>query len=174
MTAREVVARSILASKELTARFLPGFADENFTRPAPGLPNHPLWCLGHCALMMYRTAERINGKPAPKTHFVADQDAGRSRDAFVTGSVDFDSTPVEDTRRYPPLGRMLDSYEGAGNRLANAVRGADDDTLNQEVPWGKARMTLWLIVTRLAFHNGTHTGRILDLRRAPGLERVLK
>jgi hypothetical protein len=72
------------------------------------------------------------------------------------------------------LSRGLEVFEAACNRLANAVRAADDETMNQEVPWGNAKISLWLLVMRLVYHNGTHTGQIVDLRRALGLERVLK
>lgn len=174
MTTQEVLAQSIVACKELTARFLPGFTDENRTRQAPGLPNHVTWCLGHCSLMMHRLAERIDGKRAPEAEFVGGDEARRPANAFFVGSVDFASTPVDDTERYPPLARAFEIYGAACDRLAAAVRDAADGTLEREIAWHTSKITLRLLAMRLVFHNGTHTGQILDLRRALGLERVLQ
>ncbi len=69
MTRRDTIAEAVLASRALFHRYLPGFDDTNHTRQAPCLPNHVAWCLGHCALTLHRSIERINHEPLPETDF---------------------------------------------------------------------------------------------------------
>jgi hypothetical protein len=173
MTARELLAQSVVASKELLARFLAGFNDGNRASQAPHLPNHVIWCLGHCALTMYRVAERIDGRSLPETDFVTGDGGAGTPSVYDTESVSFNSRPIDEASRYPTLARGIEVYEAACDRLAEAARVADEATLDQSVPWGKSEITLWMLVARLVFHNGTHTGQIIDLRRALGLGQVL-
>jgi len=169
MTANEMLAQAVLSSKELLTRYLAGFMDENRTKQVPGLPNHAVWSLGHCALTMHRAAERIDGSPPPSSDFTT----GDAPDAFNPESVAFNSTPVDDPSRYPMLARGRAIYEAACDRLAQTVRDADDATLDRMTPWGASEISLRLLVARVVFHNGTHAGQITDLRRAIGMDRIL-
>lgn len=173
MTAKELLADSILACKGLMARFLTGFDDHNHTSQPPMMPNHIIWCLGHCALTMHRVAERLDAKPLPASDFVAAKPGGGTPRAYDTESVGFGSNPVDDAARYPTLTRGIAIYEAACERLSNSVRSANERTLNQKIPWGDTEISLWLLVARLVFHNGAHTGQIVDIRRALGLGGVL-
>lgn len=160
MDARDVLAESIASTKGLMERYLAGFTDETRVAVAPSLPNHAAWCLGHCAVTMHRLAERVDGQPLP----AADFGDGPSR--FVPEAVAFGSAPAADAGAYPPLGRCVEVYRAACDRLAAAVRSGSDDQLRQLVKWGGVDQPWWLLVSRLIFHNGFHTGQIADLRRA--------
>jgi hypothetical protein len=46
--------------------------------------------------------------------------------------------------------------------------------LDQAVSWHGGEITLRSLVIRVAFHNGAHAGQLTDLRRALGLERVIR
>ena len=174
MTAKELLGQSVLSCKDLLGRFLTGFDDDNRTYQAPHLPNHVIWCLGHCALMMNRAAERIDGQPLPETDFAAGMPPSGTPNAFNLESVNFGSKPSGDTGRYPTLARGRQIYAAACDRLAQAVRAADETALDQTASWGGSQITLWLLVARLVFHNGAHTGQILDMRRALNLGSVLQ
>ena len=173
MTGPEMLAEVVLGSKSLMTRFLAGFDDRNRTSQAPSLPNHVVWCLGHCALTMHRVAERIDGASIPETDFVTGDGGAGDDQRFDTESVCFGSEPVDDARRYPAFARAVQIFEAAGDHLAGAVRGADEATLNRDIPWGAAAIPLWRLAIRVTFHNGVHGGQITDLRRALGLEKVI-
>jgi hypothetical protein len=188
MTRRETLADGVQSTKTLLARYLVGFDDSNHTRSAPNLPNHVAWSLGHCALTMHRAAEKIDGKPLPATDFLppgalgAHQGGARAEkvspyssvplDAFDPESIAFGSKPTDDPRLYPSFTRCGQIYNAAVDRLAAAVRGADEATLDKTVKWGQAELPLTALVMRMVFHNGTHTGQIADLRRTLGFRSI--
>lgn len=157
-----------MSSAALFKRYLPGFTDENHTRQAPGLPNHLAWNLGHLALTMHRVANKVDKKGLPDDAFIAGADRGDA-ERFGAESVAFKSVPTDDTGRYPGLARCVAIFDGACERLAGALRSADDATLDTTSAWGATQVPLWGLGLRMAFHNGVHCGQITDLRRALGL-----
>jgi uncharacterized damage-inducible protein DinB len=174
MTAQEMLAEVVLASKDLLTRFLSGFSEENRTRQAENLPNHIIWTLGHLALTLHRVAERIDSEPLPERDFVTGDGSAATTSQFDTESICFGSQPMADDARYPTLARGIEVYEAACDRLADAVRAAEPAVLDRVIPWHGGEMTLRALVSRVAFHNGAHAGQITDLRRALGLERVIQ
>lgn len=179
---QDVLAEAILAGKGMLGRYLAGFTDETACRQAPGLPNHVAWSLGHCALTMHRVAERIDGLPLPSGDFAgplpipgappSDWRTGRPADAFAPESIAFGSAPDPDPACYPSLTRCQRIYDAACDRLAAAARGASDAKLSEPTPWGGATIPMHLLVVRMLFHNGVHTGQIADLRRALAFKSV--
>jgi hypothetical protein len=174
VTSQDLLAESILSSRDLLDRFLDGFEDENRTKQADNLPGHVAWILGHCALTMHRAAEDGDGRPLPERDFVTGDGHAGDADRFDTESICFDSTPVDDPDRYPSMARCRAIFEAACERLASAVRDASDEALEKTVPWVSGEIPFLLLVLRIAFHNGVHAGQIIDLRRALGLDRVIK
>ena len=176
MDTRTILAEAILSNKMLVARFLAGFDDSNHTRQAPGLPNHVAWCLGHLALTMHRVAARLDDKPLPADTFIegTDHGEGGERGRFGVDSIGFKSVPTNDPARYPSFARCVAVFNAACDHLATAVRTASDDKLSAIVPWGPMQIPAWMMVQRMNFHNGTHNGQIIDLRRALNMPRVLE
>lgn len=172
MTRGEMLARTVCDSGELLRRYLAGFDDSNCTTQAPGLPNHVAWCLGHCALTMHRAAERLDGQALPEADFIERADRGDAR-RFGTESVSFDSQPTDDPQRYPGLARSTAIFNAACERLAHAARTIEDSRLDQTARWGRAETPLCSLISRMVFHNGTHCGQIVDLRRALRLGSIL-
>ena len=173
MTVQQTIAEAVLAAKPLFIRYLEGFNDETGTRQASNLPNHAVWCLGHCALTMHRAAELIDGHPSPETDFVrGDGDGGDAR-RFDTETICFDSIPKDDPARYPSLARSIEVFEAACDRLAEAVGESEAAVLERVVPWGSGELPLRMLVHRVTFHNAMHGGQITDLRRALGFGRVI-
>ncbi|MBL8763887.1 MAG: DinB family protein [Phycisphaerae bacterium] len=178
MNRQEVLARSVRESVTLTSRYLAGFDDTNVTRQATNLPNHVAWSLGHLAVTMHRAAERIDGRPIPPDQFIAGDPAAPDRGArgdrarFHTDSVGFGSLPTDDPSRYPSLARSVEIFTLAAERLAAAVRAANDADLDVTTPWGQGETPKWALVMRMVFHNGDHAGQIADLRRALGFRSI--
>lgn len=65
MSRAEHLAAALESTRPLLTRFLAGFDEANRTRQPTNLPNHVVWTLGHLALTMLRTADRIRGFDAP-------------------------------------------------------------------------------------------------------------
>lgn len=172
MSKGKIVADGITSSGVLLKRFLPGFDDHNHTRQAPGLPNHLAWNLGHLAHTMHRVGERLDGVPPDPAAFIAGSDRG-DRERFGTESVAFRSVPTDDPSRYPTLARCVAIFDGACERLAGAFRASDDAALDRAAPWGATQIPIWQMGLRMIFHNGTHCGQVIDLRRALGMGNVL-
>ena len=174
MTGQAVLANALQASSELLTRFLVGFDDNNRTRQAEHLPNHVSWSLGHLALYLNHVAQEIDERGLPEDNFLAGDGSGGTATRYDTKSICFGSVPIDDASKYPTLERGRQIYEAACERLANAVRRAEDCTLTRKVNWHGTEIMLSDWVSRVTFHNGIHTGQIMDLRRALGLAPVLQ
>ncbi len=174
MICRDTLAEAVIASRDLLIRYIAGFNEDNRTHQASNMPNHIIWTLGHCALTMNRVAERLDGRPLPACDYVTGDGAGGDAERFDTESVCFDSTPRDEPEIYPSLERGEEVYAAACDRLAAAVRGAEDADLDQMIQWIPQAIPMWRLVFRVSFHNGTHAGQIVDLRRSLGLDRVIK
>jgi hypothetical protein len=174
MTQQQLMAESVRESKAWLTRYLKGFDDTNHTKQAPGLPNHVAWTLGHLALTLQRIAERIDGRPISESDFMTGAGAGGGgRERFDAESVSFGSRPVDDPSRYPGYARCVAIFENAIERSALAIQNADDATMAKPAKWGKGEVPTWTLPARMVFHNGTHCGQIVDLRRALGLGNIL-
>lgn len=165
MNVRDVLAEGVLSGKGLVARYLAGFDDKTHTAQAPTLPNHVAWSLGHCALTMHRVADKLDGKGIPSTDFAAGATTGDLQ-RFGLEQVSFGSQPSANANEYPHIARCEGIFDTACERLAHAVRNASDEKLTARVPWGQGEIPMFVLVQRMLFHNGMHTGQIADLRRA--------
>jgi hypothetical protein len=159
MSVSDVLADAILATEPLVTRYLDGFDERNAAAQLPNLPNHPAWCVGHLALSMHRAAEKISGRPA---------DPGWPTEPFAMGS-----KPTASPRDYPPLPELVGRFRRALAVLAEAVRAAGDGGLARTVAWGPTTISVRDLALRMVFHNGTHAGQIVDLRRGLGMPQVI-
>ncbi len=154
--AREL-ADAVESTGSLLLRYLEGFDDARAYAAAPNLPNHAAWTLGHLALTMHRAAERIGGAP---------QALPWDPEPYAFGS-----TPGHPG---PPLAEMVERYRKSMTLLAEAARRAGEDGLSKTVEWGRTTMSARDLLMRMVFHNGTHCGQVVDLRRALGMPRVIR
>ena len=172
MTTRaQTIADSVLMSRDLLKRYLAGFDDTNHTKQTADLPNHVAWTLGHLSHTMHRVAGMVDGLAIPETDFVTGTGRGDAK-RYDTEAVCFGSKPVGDAAAYPSLARCVEIFDHAIERLAAAVRKADEASLDMMVPWGTIQVPLWAAAMRMVFHNGAHTGQIADLRRALKLKSI--
>lgn len=167
-----VIANAIHMSVEGLMRFLPGFDDSNRTTQAPHLPNHVAWHLGHCAMYMHVARRAMDLTPLPSHDFCDGEP--RTPNQFDTETVCFGSVPVDDPERYPPLNRCVEVLRASGENLAGVFERAETDILSRTTSWGSvASLTFSDLGLRLAFHNSTHAGQIIDLRRALGFGSII-
>lgn len=170
-----MLADGVAMTKMLLARYLAGFNEVSHVRQTPDLPNHIAWILGHLSLTMHRVAAMIDKGELPSKDFIKADGFGGSRDKgfFDTEAVAFGSKPEERHDRFPSLVRCTEIYNAACDRLSTAVRNADDAALDAPVPWMQSQIPLYLLVMRMMFHNGFHTGQIADMRRALGFRPIM-
>lgn len=172
MKPQDYLAETVLGSREHFFRYMVGFEEADRVRTAPGLPNHAAWCMGHCALVMHRIAEKMDGHGLPESDFLVGADRGDAT-RFGAESVAFGSDPLKDGDAFPTLVRCREVFSEAAEHLANAIRSLTDDGLNRNVRFfPKYEAPAWQIVARMAFHNGFHAGQIADLRRALGMKSI--
>lgn len=162
---QRMLAEVVAVSRQGVHRYLVGFDDTTRAAQAPGLPNHVAWSLGHCALVMHRTAERLDAGALPESDFIEGADRGDGQ-RFGTESVCFGSTPTGDASAYPSLARCKAVFDGACERLAKAAAGASDAALDAPTDWVGAQIPMAHLVIRVSQHNSMHTGQLIDLRRA--------
>jgi hypothetical protein len=103
---------------------------------------------------------------------------GQSQDSMDRGHFDIESvsfgsrSPSDQYHHWPTLQRSRLVFESACDTLAGVVRGLSDADLDRLIPWGTMQIPIWSAVTRMIFHNGTHTGQIADLRRALAMKSI--
>lgn len=177
--ATEHIALCVETLPETLERFLTGFDDSNRAAQAPGLPNHVAWTLGHLALYHHRATDRLSGLddfgPLPDDDFImGDATQGDAR-RFDSESVCFGSVPSPDASRFPTLDRGVEIHRNAVSRLSAVIRDIDEGLFTRQVRWGAVgtSMPAAALAMRMIYHVGTHTGQVLDLRRALGMPRAI-
>jgi hypothetical protein len=88
---------------------------------------------------------------------------------FDTESICFGSTPVADASLYPSLARCIEIFQQGAERLATTVQSLSDAEFERTHTWGEHSASVSDLITRMVTHNGTHTGQLVDLRRALGM-----
>jgi len=167
------LAHALRLSEGLFLRYVEGFDDESRVSRVDGLPNHLSWTLGQLALTMHRAADLVLGfteaQALPTADWVHGDGTAGDPSRYDTESVRYGSTPVGDASRYPRLERALAIFRGSIDKLATATAEATPTMLAREVMWGGSTLAAGDLVPRMVFHNGTHAGQLIDLRRALGL-----
>tara|TARA_E500000318_G_scaffold74454_1_gene69086 strand:- start:112 stop:648 length:537 start_codon:yes stop_codon:yes gene_type:complete len=171
------LADAIRATGPLIERFLEGFDDENRVKQMPSLPNHAAWTLGHLALVMNRAADYVSGftepQRLPTSDWIHGDGTAGDPSRYDTEAVAFGSTPVADPAKYPRMVRAREIFMTAVKRFADETAAASPKALEREVKWGSATIVVDALVHRVIFHNGTHAGQLIDLRRALKLPQVI-
>lgn len=168
-THEELLAQSVESTKALIGRYLAGFDDQTALMQPQGLPNHVIWNLGHLSLTLARVTEKLDGRPPDPTCFSS---GDKLPHTFSLESVAFGSKPLQPGHSYPSLARATEILNISVDRLAAAVRSAGVAKLQESTPWGNASTTFSMLIIRMVFHNGFHTGQIADTRRALNMKSV--
>jgi len=172
MRSQDYLAGTVLGSRDNFFRYLVGFEEADRVRTAPGLPNHAAWCMGHCALVMHRIAEKLGGDGLPEADFLVGASRGDA-ERYGTESVAFGSSPLSEGAAFPTLERCRVIFSNGAEHLAGAIRSLTDARLEANVQFfPRYEAPAWHIVARMAFHNGFHAGQVADLRRALGMKSI--
>jgi len=170
------LAQMIRASAPLLLRFLRDFDESNRALQLPGLPNHPIWILGHTAFTMARFGHLVGGPAPNEKDFAPEDGSDGARDSsirFRINDVMKDSQPVDDPNFYPSLARGQEIFARAAEGLACVLESLPAERLTQSILWNGDPQPIDAMAIRLCFHNGMHAGQLTDLRRASGFAHVL-
>jgi hypothetical protein len=158
MNPREHVIEILTFSRRMTDQLLEDIPDDKLLyQPLEG-GNHALWVMGHLAV----TDDMFAGL----------YDGGSTRlPESYTNVFGMGSTPTSDPAGYPPVAEVRQQYAATRQRVLDAVRTADDATLDSAPPkdfegFGPDRLGLLISV---AWHEGLHAGQLTIVRRSLGI-----
>ncbi len=163
MIKTEYLLRAATVNIDYAKKLVADLPDERMAeQPAPGM-NHAAWVLGHLTFVadsMIRLFDQPHGMPKEWVELF-----------------NLASKPTSDRQRYPSKAALLEAYEKAYARLAEAVKTASPEALERELPNPKLRPMLPTVgvamVHVLASHHGLHLGQLSAWRRALGLPQAV-
>ena len=135
--------------------------DVPLLQPTPRGGNHPLWILGHLALVEGSIPHILFGEPNP---------VERWRPLFDQGT-----QPTTDASAYPPFEEVLSTYRDLrAKNLARleSIGEAGLDSAPASIPPGfeDEMSTKGHTLLVIALHQMVHVGQLTDVRRASGRE----
>lgn len=168
MKAIDLIRWALQMTDEGTARLVEDMRDAPLTQPTPGANgndgNHPLWCIGHLAVIEGGIPQIFFGEPNPVEHW---------KPLFAAGT-----QPKADASAYPPYSEVLRTYRSL---RANTLKLLDDigeaglDRVPRQVPPGfeSVMTTFGQTLLVITLHNMVHYGQITDARRVAGRKPLL-
>ncbi len=159
MKAIDLIRASLKMTDEFTTRLVADMRDAPLTRPTPRGGNHPLWTLGHLAVVEGAVPQIVFGEPNP---------AERWLPLFGQGT-----SPTDDAGAYPSFDEVLSTYsELRAKNLARLDEIGEEglDRAPAAVPPGfeEEMRTVGQTFLVIALHQMGHYGQIADARRAAG------
>jgi hypothetical protein len=164
MNAIDLVRWAMQMTDQGTARLVEDMRDVPLTQPTWRGGNHPLWAIGHLAVIEGGIPSILFGEPNPVEHW---------KPLFGTGT-----QPLNDARAYPPFDEVLGTYRDLRARNLKMLDDLGDAGLNRvpkNVPPGLegAMTTFGQTLLLIALHNMVHYGQIADARRVAGREPLM-
>ncbi len=161
MQAIDSIRWALRMTDEATTRLVEDMRDQPLTQPTPRGGNHPLWVIGHLAVVEGMIPHTVFGEEHPVQHWWP---------LFGPGS-----QPTDDAGSYPPFDEVLATYRDL--RAKNLARleeigEAGLDQVPKVIPPGfEDRMkTIGRTFHLIALHQMFHLGQVADARRAAGKE----
>src|SRR5262245_23111175 len=135
--------------------------DAPLVQPTSRGGNHPLWILGHLAVVEGSVPQFLFGEPNPVEHW---------RPLFGQGT-----RPTTDAGAYPSYDEVLEAYRGLRAKNLARLEGIGEAGLelaSMAMPPGSkdGTLTRGQLLLVIALHQMTHLGQIADARRAAGRE----
>ena len=159
----ETVLTLAAMNAELLNRMLADVPQELMCRQLHGVKNHAAWQVGHLAFVRAGMAQVLGAEPVLGPEW---------QGKFGRGT-----EPVDDPAAYPSKEQLLAAYARAHRASVEAIRRADDATLDGPTPLpGLAKRfptKRLLIIGMFGSHEGLHLGQLSVWRRLVGLPRVL-
>jgi hypothetical protein len=161
MQAIDSVRWALRMTDESTTRLVEDMRNEPLTRPTSRGGNHPLWVLGHLAVVEGMIPHTVFGEENPVQHWWP---------LFGTGS-----QPTDDPASYPPIDEILTTYRNLRSKnLArlDEIGEAGLDQAPKVIPPGfeDQMKTIGRTYDLIALHQMFHLGQLADARRAAGKE----
>ena len=154
----ELIRWSLEMSEKNTVGLVEDMREIPLTPTTPG-GNHPIWVLGHLAVIEGQVPAVLFGETNPVAHWWP---------LFGMGS-----EPKTDAGSYPSFDELLRTYRGfRANtlKLVDQIGEAGLDRVPKSPPTGfeKEMQTFGQTLLLIALHNMNHAGQIADTRRAAG------
>lgn len=159
MPAMEMIRWALATSDGLTTRLVEDMRENPLARPTSRGGNHPLWVLGHIAVVEGMIPHTVFGEANPVQHWWP---------LFGTGS-----QPTGDPGAYPPFEEVLATYRDLRKKNVGRLEEVGEAGLEQPpkvIPPGfEDRMkTIGRTYHLIALHQMFHLGQVADARRAAG------
>ncbi|WP_435008699.1 DinB family protein [Tundrisphaera lichenicola] len=164
MKAMDNIRWALRLTDELATKLVEDMRGEPLTSPTSKGGNHPLWVMGHLAVVEGMIPHTVLGEPNPVEHWWP---------IFGTGS-----KPSEDPGAYPPFDEVLGSYRDQRAKnlaMLQEIGEAGLERAPKTIPPGfEDRMkTVGRTFHLIALHQMFHLGQVADARRAAGKEPFL-
>ncbi|WP_165245492.1 DinB family protein [Paludisphaera soli] len=161
MSAIEQIRWALGLVDESTTRLVGDLRDAPLTRPTPNGGNHPLWVVGHLAVVEGMVPHVVFGEPNPVQHWWP---------LFGTGS-----RPSDDAASYPPFDEVLATYRDLRAKNLARLEEIGEEGLGREprsIPAGfeNEMKTIGRTFHLIALHQMFHLGQVADARRTAGKE----
>ncbi|MDB5352030.1 MAG: hypothetical protein JWN86_3277 [Planctomycetota bacterium] len=142
-----------------TGRLADDMRDAPLERTSSPAGNHPLWIVGHLAVVEGAMPQIAFGEPNPVEHWGS---------LFGIGSI-----PSDDAAAYPPYEEVLATYRDLRAKNLARLEEIGEAGLHrapQAVPAGfeKEMSTIGQTYLTIAMHQMFHLGQVADVRRAAG------
>lgn len=159
MQAIDVIRTALRMTDEGTARLVEDMRDAPLTQPTSQGGNHPLWVLGHLAVIEGAIPQILFGEKNPVEHWMP---------LFGSGT-----QPTADVGAYPPFDEVLTTFRGLRAKtlkLLDEIGDAGLDRVPKEIPPGfeDAMRTFGQTFLVVTLHQMVHYGQIADARRVAG------
>jgi hypothetical protein len=164
MKAIDLIRGAMCMADRTTGRLADDLRDAPLTRPTARGGNHPLWLLGHLAVVEGAIPQVVFGEANPVGHW---------EPLFGQGT-----TPSDDAAAYPPYDEVLGTYrELRAKNLARLeeIGEAGLDAAPRAVPPGfeDEMRTVGQTYLTIAMHQMIHYGQLADARRAAGRQPLI-
>jgi uncharacterized damage-inducible protein DinB len=157
MQTKDIIQFALTLSDGAVLSVIDEMSDASTTFPTLNGGCHPLWVLGHLALIEGSIPEILFGEKNPLEQW---------QQYFGTGT-----EPVADTGKYPPLSEVREKYIQLRERNLKLLESLSEEDLDKPTStppkglehefgtYGQSFMTL-------ALHQTLHRGHVTDARRA--------
>jgi uncharacterized damage-inducible protein DinB len=161
MKTMDLIRWALKMTDDYTSRLVADMHELPLTQPTSRGGNHPLWVLGHLAVVEGSVPQILFGEPNPVEHW-----------ALLFGQ---GTKPTTDATLYPSFDDVLKTYRKL--RAKNVAKleeigEAGLDRAPKSVPPGfeNEMRTIGQTLSVIALHQMFHLGQIADARRAAGKE----
>ena len=159
MKAIDLIRWALRKTDEWVSGAAEDLRDAPLVQPTSRGGNHPLWIVGHLAVVEGSVRHILFGEPNPVEHW---------KPLFGQGS-----TPTTDAGAYPPFDEVLATYRDLRAKNLARLEEIGDDGLDRApvaIPPGfeEEMSTMGHTLLVIALHQMSHVGQLADARRASG------